>query len=249
MTQSLPAIEEVVPLSSQTPSETCPKMVRRDLWRGLKAVSPLLPGVLPFAMIAGSSAVEAGLSTAAALGMSLFIFAGASQLVMVEMWDREAPALVLLATVLLVNLRFSMYSAMLAPFVRGWKLSRKTLMAYLLTDQAALLSTPEFKRDSISAKYFFTGAALTLWVTWQSGTMIGVFLGVRLPESWSLDFAVPLSFLALLIPAIHSRGTAIAAVTAGAAVLLTRLLPFNLGLIVATLLGVFAAMLFDRRAT
>jgi predicted branched-subunit amino acid permease len=113
---------------------------KQDIWRGIKAVAPLLPGIVPFAMIAGSSAVEVGISIPAALGMSLFIFAGASQLVFVEMWAREAPAIVLLATVLLVNLRFSMYSAMIAPFVRGWKLSRKSLLAYLLTDHASLLS-------------------------------------------------------------------------------------------------------------
>lgn len=214
--------------------------------RGMIAILPLVPGILPFALIAGSSAVEVGIPVWPALGMSLFMFAGASQLVMVEMWANEAPALVLLATVLLVNLRFTMYSATLAPHLRGAGLPKKALAAYLLTDQASLLSLPEFERQGAAAHRFYLGAALTMWMSWQVGSVAGVFLGAVLPANWPLEFAVPLSFLALLIPAIKSRPTAVAAATAGGAILLTRLLPLNLGLIVATIIGVAAGMWSER---
>lgn len=214
----------------------------------MRAVLPLLPGILPFAMIAGSSAIEAGIDVLPALGMSVFLFAGASQLVMVEMWDREAPALVLLATVLLVNLRFAMYSATLAPHYRKTRFRTKAMSAYVMTDQAALLSLPEYERHGPAARTFYLAGAFTLWTTWQVGTAVGVFLGATLPDSWSLDFAVPLSFLALLIPAINAPPAVAAAITSGALVLLTRFLPLNLGLIAASLAGVAVGMLWERRS-
>ncbi|MDJ0837786.1 MAG: AzlC family ABC transporter permease [Acidobacteriota bacterium] len=222
--------------------------VAQNSWQGVKAVSPLLPGIFPFGVIAGASAVELGLPTMQALGLSLFVFAGASQLVLVEMWDRQAPALILLATVLVVNLRFTMYSAALAPHFRGMSSRWKSVLAYLLTDQAYLLSIGRYEDKVQGTKWFYMGVALTLWIVWQAGTATGVFLGNTLPDSWSLDFAVPLSFLALLIPSLNSRGALIAAVTAGTLVLLTRLMPFNLGLIAATLAGVAAGMLTERRS-
>ena len=116
----------------------------------------------------------------------------------------------------------------------------------MLTDQAALLSLPEFERRSPTAVPFFISAGFTLWFFWQLGSAIGVFLGVRLPESWSLDFAVPLSFLAMLIPAIKGKPTAIAAFTAAVAILVTRFLPLNLGLIAAALVGVCAGLFSEK---
>lgn len=213
---------------------------------GIKVVLPLIPGILPFALIAGTAAAEAGIPFFPALGLSVFVFAGASQLVFIELWNQEAPALILLATVLLVNLRFTMYSATMAPYLQSLSLSQRIPFAYLLTDQAALLSLPEFEKEPISARYFYLAGGLSLWVVWQIGSAAGILLGVGVPQSWSLDFAMPLSFLALLIPAIKNKTTAIAAATAGGSVLFTRFLPLNLGLITATLLAVAVAMFLER---
>ncbi len=233
-------------MSDAARSEEPESFARRAAWRGARAVSPLLPGVLPFAMIAGSSSIEVGFSVLQSLGLSLFLFAGASHLVLLEMWEQEAPVLVILATVLLVNLRFTMYSAALAPHLRDVRWQHKLPMAYLLTDQAALLSIPEFDKESASARWFYVGAGVVMWATWQIGSAAGILLGVRLPESWALDFAVPLSFLALLIPAVRTKTTVVAATVAGSSVLLTRFLPLNTGLITATLLGVAAGLWSER---
>ena len=216
-------------------------------WQGVKAVSPLLPGIFPFAVIAGATAIELGIPTLQALALSWIVFAGASQLVILEMWQREAPALILLATALVVNLRFTMYSAAMAPHFRGLSARWKSLLAYLLTDQAYLLSIGRYEEKVEGAKWFYMGVAMTLWIVWQAGTVTGIFLGNTLPDSWSLDFAVPLSFLALLIPTLNSRGAVVAATTAGTLVVFTRLMPFNLGLIAATLAGVLAGILTERK--
>jgi len=222
---------------------------QRSYWQGVKAVSPLIPGIFPFAVIAGASAIELGLSSLAAVGLSILVFAGASQLVFIELLALSSPVMVLVATALVVNLRFSMYSAAIAPYFkhlsRGWK----AFLAYQLTDQAFLLSLQRFQRDGKPAgdKWYYLGAASTLWIIWQLGSLIGIYLGRALPASWSLDFAVPLSFLALLVPALVSRGTVLAALTSGVVVLFSRHLPYNLGLITAAIAGLTVGMIWERR--
>ncbi len=222
---------------------------QRSFWQGVKTISPLIPGVFPFAVITGASAIELGLSNLAALGLSILVFAGASQLVFLEMLALASPMMVLVATVLIVNLRFSMYSATIAPYFKHLSGRWKAFLAYLLTDQAFLMSMQRFQRDGQPAgnKWFYLGAGSTLWIVWQLGLLTGIHLGRALPESWSLDFAVPLSFLALLVPALVSRGTVLAALTSGVVVLFSRHLPYNLGLIAAVIAGLTVGMIWERR--
>ena len=215
-------------------------------WRGCRAVSPLLPGVLPFAMIAGTTAIQLNMSLFAALSLSWIVFAGASQLAILAMLETQAPGFVVILTALAINLRFSMYSATLAPHLKELGGRKKALFAYLLTDQAFLLSLQQYENKAVQPHAFYLGAATTLWLIWQLGTATGVALGRGLPEIWSLDFAVPLSFLALLVPAIKNKAGLAAALTAGITILWTRHLPLQLGLIAATILGVAAGVFYDR---
>jgi predicted branched-subunit amino acid permease len=79
---------------------------------------------------------------------------------------------------------------------------------------------------------------VTLWVTWQISTLIGVVLGAQVPDSWALDFTLALTFIALLIPVLKDRPAILAALAAGAVALLAHDLPYNLGLIAAVLVGI-----------
>jgi len=90
------------------------------------------------------------------------------------------------------------------------------------------------------------GASLGLWVTWQVSSLAGVIIGSGVPEEWSLDFAVPLVFMALLFPAIKDRGSTIAAVTAATSAVALVSLPLNLGLLVASGLGLVAGVIWSR---
>jgi len=218
-------------------------------WNGVKAATPLMPGILPFALIAGATAAELHLPLVAAYCLSPIIFAGASQLAMLALLEQGAPVFILILTALAINLRFMMYSATLAPYFQNLSLPRKSLFSYLLTDQAFLLSNSELVKpgNAHNGQLFYLGAGTSLWLLWQLGSAAGVLLGQGLPESWALDFAVPLSFLALLVPALKTRPAIAAAATAAVCVLWTRHLPLHLGLIAACLLGVAVGIFAERR--
>ena len=210
---------------------------------GVKAISPFLFGVLPFGMISGVAAVSSGLSANISLAMSFLIFAGASQLAAVQLISENAPALVIVLTALVINLRFVMYSASIAPHFQHsgkWK----GILAYLLTDQAYAVAITYFQRSSqvTNKHWYFLGAALSVALVWQVGTALGVLLGTQVPDSWSLDFAIPLTFMTLAIAAIKDRATVAAALCAGVAALIMVSLPYNLGLLVAASSGILAGL-------
>ena len=218
-------------------------------WAGAGAVAPLLVGVLPFALMYGVAAVAQGFPPHQAIWMSVLVFAGASQLAALDMIGQQAPIFMVVLTALVVNLRFAMYSASIAGLFSKFSLKRKWLFSYLLTDQAFAVTMTRF-RDRESAKYlhlFYLGSALALWLTWQLGTAAGVFVGAQIPAGWSLDFAIPLSFIALLMPNLRRGSEKAAAVAAGVIAVLGTGLPMKSGLIVATFCGIAIGLIWERR--
>lgn len=216
---------------------------------GFMAVAPIIPGVVPFGMICGVTAVKAGLSPAAAMGMSVLIFAGASQLAAIQLLAAGALPLVIVFTALVINLRFSMYSASLAPHFQHLPKRWRWPLAYLLTDQAYAMSINRYLSGAPSAHehkhWFYLGVAVTMWFTWQPATAAGILLGAAVPASWSLDFAIPLTFMALLVPGLRDRPTLIAAGVGGGVAVLAAALPFNLGLVLAAVSGIAAGVVAE----
>ncbi len=207
---------------------------------------PILLGVIPFGMISGASAVAAGLSLGQAVGMSVVVFAGAAQLAAVELLAHGASPVVVVLTAWVINLRFMMYSASLAPWVRSLVASKKLLLSYLLTDQAYAVSLVRFEQHPKRPKLaFYLGAAATLWGVWQLSTLAGAALGSGLPATLELEFAIPLTFIALMVPMLNDRPRLLAALTAGVVSLAAQDLPFNLGLIIAAAGGVGVGLLIE----
>ena len=216
---------------------------------GALDTAPILVGVVPFGIIAGVAAVASGLGTVLAIAFSPVVFAGASQLAAYDLIGRDASIVVIVATVLIINSRFVMYSAALAPHLVAAPLSTRVAASYLLTDQAFAVSIVRYGRrpqDPLGDKvaYYF-GSALSLWVTWQSSTLVGIVIGTGVPAGWSLDFAIPLVFLALLLPGITDRGTLVAAATGAAVAVVAHPLAYNLGLPVAAVSGIAAGLIAE----
>ena len=220
-------------------------LLSRDFAAGGQAVLPILLSVLPFALITGVAAVRLGFSTVEAGGFSLLMFAGASQLAAMQLIHGGAPLAVILITVLFINLRFTMYSASLAAYFRGAHPGVRALAAYLLTDQTYMISLYGFTNREHRARQiaFYLGVGLPLWFGWQVATLVGALLGARLPDAWGLDFAVPLTFIAMIMPAIRGRPTIAAAVVGGGVALAGHALPWNLGLIAGSIAGIMAGTL------
>jgi predicted branched-subunit amino acid permease len=221
----------------------------RSLRRGIEAEFPLLVGVFPFGMIYGAAALRAGLTPALAQGMSAIIFAGAAQFLTAQLIHEAAPALVIVMTIGGVNLRHMLYSASVAPFVRHLSMRWKALLAYLLTDEAYAAVIVHYENSGITptGHWFFLGAGASLWLTWQISTALGIFLGATIPESWPLEFALPLTFIAMLVPMLKDRAMVAAALSAGAVALLGEGLPYQLGLVLAALVGIGVGVLMERR--
>lgn len=219
---------------------------RRSFLGGVRAVAPVLVGIVPFGLIAGAAAVRVGLSGVQAVGLSVVVFAGASQLAAIELLGSNARPAVVVATALVINLRMLMYSASIAPYFRETATRWRAGLAYLLTDQAYALAVTRFGADRpVRRRWYYLGAALPLWAVWQVCTVLGVVAGARVPDSLPLSFAVPLTFLALLVPAVTDRASGTAAVVGGTAAVLGAGLPLNLGLIAGAVGGVLAGLVVE----
>jgi predicted branched-subunit amino acid permease len=220
-----------------------------DLGLGMRDVVPILLGIVPFGMISGASAIAAGLDPVTAMSMSLIVFAGASQLAMCDLIARGAVLPVVVLTALVINLRFVMYSAAIAPYLATAPARFKGVASYLLTDQGFVVTATRARTtpDPHHLRWYYLGASLALWTTWQLSNLAGIQLGTLVPPSWGLEFTIPLTFLALLVPVLRDRPSLVAAAVATVVALLGRALPYNLGLIVATVLGVGAGLLVPRR--
>lgn len=221
----------------------------RSFLAGVAAELPLLVGVFPFGMIYGALAVNAGLSLGLAQMMSIVVFAGSAQLVTAQLFHEGAPALVIIMTIGIVNLRHVLYSASVAPYMKDLSSRWRSLLAYLLTDEAYAVTILHYEEvgATLGGHWFFLGAGSALWFTWQASSALGIMLGPAVPASWQLDFALPLTFIAMLIPILMDRPIIGAAVSAGLVAVAAYGLPYRLGLIVAALVGIGVGVLLERR--
>jgi len=225
------------------------KQTTASFWAGVRAELPLLIGVFPFGMIYGALALNAGLSPAAAQMMSSIVFAGSAQFVTTQLIHESAPVLIVVLTIAVVNLRHMLYSASLAPYLKNLSVRWKVLLSYLLTDEAYAPTIIKYEEEGVTptSHWFLLGAGFSLWFNWQVSTALGIFLGAAIPESWPLDFALPLTFIAMVVPVLKNRPAIASALCAGLIALLAYGLPFKLGLILAALTGIVVGTLLDGR--
>jgi 4-azaleucine resistance transporter AzlC len=218
-----------------------------ELAAGVKAELPILLGVIPFGMVYGVLALKAGISAEIAQAMSAVVFAGSAQFVVVQMVGAGAPAAMLVATVFVVNLRHALYSASVAPHIRHLSKAWKLILAYVLTDEAYAVTIQRYAEDGEAEHrhWFFLGAGLTLWSGWQLSTLAGIVLGAQVPQNWSLEFALPVTFIALMVPWVKDRAGVAAALVAAVTVVFASELPLKLGLLLAALAGITVGMLVD----
>lgn len=220
---------------------------KRNFIEGVKAEVPLLIGVFPFGLIYGALALNAGLSAFASQMMSSIVFAGSSQFIAAQLVNDAAPGLVIVLTIAVVNLRHMLYSASLAPYLKHLPVKWKALLSYLLTDEAYAPSIIKYEEEGIKpfSHWFLLGAGFSLWFTWQVSTALGVFLGAEIPEELPLDFALPLTFIAMVVPVLKKMPMVAAALSAGITALLAYNLPFKLGLILAAFVGIVVGTILD----
>ena len=229
----------------------------KEFLAGCRDEAPLQLGVIPFGMLYGIGAVAAGMPVWLAQLTSMVVFAGAAQLVIVQMLSAAAGALPIGLTAALLNLRHLLYSASVAGHVRHLPRRWRVVLAYLLTDEAYAVAILRYTRPAAADQeqaepdlrhWYFLGCGLTLWGCWQLSTALGIAFGARIPPEWDIDFAGPLTFIALLTLLVKERAGQAAALVAALAVLALAALPFRLGLVLAIVLGLLAGAAVAREA-
>lgn len=200
---------------------------------------PVTTGVFPFGAVMGTVAADAQLSFHQSFLMNFFVFAGASQLAAVDLMTKNAAVLVVLLTGLIINLRFILYSAAMSPLVQQSSWLVKLSSSYFLTDQSyAVMSAHQsrFKSDQEAVLFYF-GSCLCMTLAWHLSVGLGFLFGNVAPEGLALDYAVPLSFVALVMPTLKNRKYIYVAVFSSVVSILLYELPLKTGLIATALLS------------
>ncbi len=217
---------------------------RKLFLSGFRAMLPVTTGVIPFGAVMGAVCADAHLSIWQTVGMNVVVFAGASQLAAVDLMQNHAASLVVVVTGLIINVRFLLYSAAMTPVVQRSTVATKLFCAYTLTDQGyAVMSSNESKfKNNSEAVRFYLGSTACMLISWHCSVLAGYVFGNFAPASWSLDFAVPLSFIALVIPTLKNRIYVAVAMFSSLVSLLLFDLPFKLGLVVTAILSIGVAV-------
>ena len=216
--------------------------------KGVIDVSPLMIPVIPFGLIFGILAIEIGFSPLATMGMSLIIFGGASQIVLLQLFSGGASSLVIISSVGAVNSRHLLYGAVVSEHVSDLKLLWKIIISYFLIDQAFAQSNEFFKKNDDKNKHFhLIGGGVTCWVIWQITTFLGIVLGSAIPEELGLSFAVPLTFIALLVNDFRKIINIVVIIVSGSvATLGYNFIPYKAYVIVASLVGLIFAIVLTK---
>jgi len=241
-------------IAKHTMSSSAPPNIAsrsQEFWTGVRQELPLQLGVAPFGLVFGVLGLASGLTPLQTILLSSIVFGGASQVVFAQLWGAGVPAPFVGASVSVINLRHALYSASIAPYLRSLPLAWRIPLAYLLTDEAYAVTINRLRNDPPSAHqhYHLLGTGMTLWVCWQVTTVTGVMFGATIPQSWSLGFAIPLTFIAIVAPAIRRRADLAACVTAGTMAVFGQPLPWKSWIILAAIGGIAAGYLTHRHST
>ncbi len=222
---------------------------RAEFLAGVRVTIPLAVGAAPFAIIFGALAIASGISPLGAAGMSLFVFAGSSQFIATGLVSGGVSVAIIIFTTLIVNLRHALYSATLAPYMKGLAQRWMLPLAFWLTDESFVVVIARYSKGDASPykHWFYFGSALLMYTNWQFWTIVGIVAGQSIPnlESWGLDFAMTVTFTGMLIPQIKSRPLLLAVIVAGVCAVLFNGMPNKLGLLIAALAGVAAGVIAE----
>ena len=212
--------------------------------QGIIDSSPFILVIIPFASLFGVLASEAGLSVLETMAFSIVVIAGAAQFTALQLMQENAPTVIVLISALAVNLRMAMYSASLTPYIGAAPLWQRALCAYLTVDQSYVVGVSKFEREpdmTVAARIsYFLGAVTPIVPLWYFFTYVGAVLGAQIPDSWALDFAIPITFLAMIAPMFRTAAHVVAALIAVVVALLAAGVPYSLGLIIAGIAGMMA---------
>ena len=214
-------------------------------FRGVLDVLPLLIPVFPFGLIIGVIGIELGFSPLMVYATSLIVFSGSAQIVFFQLISAGASPVVTLTSVAVTNSRHFLYGAVLSEYLEDLSQSWKAFLSYFLVDQSFALSHKFFKKNSSlkNKHYYLLGSGSTLWFVWQISSLVGIFLGAVVPDELGLSFAIPLTFLSLIIHEFRKPDHLIVIFVSGFLAIVFYEIPFKAYIIAASLGALIVALI------
>ena len=223
-------------------------LARAAFTSGARDTLLVIPSYVPFGLVCGVASVNAGLTTGASLALPALVYGGSSQAVLLQFVQGHASLWIAVLSGCVINLRMAVYSAAMAPKVRHLGKTQRMLVAAFLVDNtfAFIQAREESHPHDKHLMAYYAGSSIVCWLGWVLFCGIGVVAGNIVPPGWQLEFAIPLSFIAVAVPAIRSLPMGAAALVGGLASVLLFALPLKLGLIAACLAGLAAGLLTQK---
>lgn len=214
--------------------------------RGVLDAIPLIVPAIPFAFVLGVTIVDSGIGDLLGWSSSSIVYAGAAQLTLVTLLGGGAAWAAAVTAALVVNVRHAMYSAALAPTFQRQPAWFRWVGSYLLIDQMFVMAVVHKGEDPAFFRRYYLAAGLAFLVFWNAAVALGLVVGPVVPDSWGLEFAIPVMFTGMLVPGLTSRPKWVAALVAAAVTAACAGIPNRGGLLVGAAAGIVAGVLADR---
>ena len=215
---------------------------------GMIDVAPHMLSVIPFGIICGAIGVELGFNPYLVYAMSIIIFGGASQIVFLQLLSGGASSIVAVTSVSVINSRHLLYGAVISEYLEKLSFIKKLLISYFVVDQGFAESNKFFKKNKTEEylHYHLIGTGGTLWICWQIATLAGIILGSFVPEELGLKFAIPLTFIAIVVQDLKKIDHVIVMLVCGITSLLFFDAPFKSYILISPVVALFVAALLLR---
>ena len=216
--------------------------------KGFLAVAPHMFSVIPFGIICGAIGIELGFDPVLVYAMSIIIFGGASQIVFLQLLSGGASALIAVTSVGVINSRHLLYGAVLSEYLEKLSFIKKLLISYIVVAHGFAESKKIFMKNKTEQHlhYHLIGSGVTLRIFWQLSTLAGIVLGAFVPEELGLKFAIPLTFIAIVVQDLKKLDHVIVMITCGLSSLLFFNAPFKSYIIISPVIALFVAALVLR---
>lgn len=224
---------------------------RSAFFDAVRASTQTMPGLFAWGVVTGAAMMQSGLSLWQSLLMTLVVYAGSAQLAALPLLAAGAPVWVIALTAFMVNLRFVIFSAVIGPHFQHLSWRKRLWYGYNNVDLVMGFFPQRFPAHTVGKPLgkqgYFSGLALSNWLAWQFGSFTGILLAQQIPPSWGIGFAGSLALLAIAIPLVKNRPTIVGVAVACTVAVATVAWPYRLGLVIAMLLGIAAAVLTEQR--
>lgn len=226
------------------------RIERAEFLEGWCASASTIPAVLAWGIVSGMAMVKSGMTVWQSLAMTLTVYAGSAQFAVLPLLAVHTPLVVIFLTAMIVNLRFVIFSAAVAPHFAHLPWYRRIWYGYFNGDIAMGFFPQRFPAGTVHQPAgkigYFEAISYPGWLAWQVGAITGILLASQIPESWNIGFAGTLALIAVMIPMVINQVALAGVLVSGTVAVVANPLPYRLGLLLAVLLGMTAAMLADK---